>query len=365
MHSLRKLALRPIGIRLRLGAAVLMVASPLALTMVLVLRDAHDLLQQRMIERVGASARAARAEIDEWVARSGPRLQAIAARVDVGAEGSDCEEGVAGTGLIDIVELVVVADLAGNLRCASTPLHRAVSVADFRFFQTARNAPEPRASGPIRSRISGDPILPVAMTVAGPDGRPAAVIGLGLDLQKILARERAMHGFPDSILTLWDEDGEILARAPDRDRLVGRRLESSAVARTLASLTGNSHQFEAVAPDGRVKMFVAERIELPEARLWLTAGIGVPTRFGGIGTSIDTAIGLCLAILAASALLAVVWSEVSLCRPLRALAAALEDERRFTKARRVCSRSGVTELNRIGAALAGQTRGPEKPASPT
>lgn len=103
---------------------------------------------------------------------------------------------------------------------------------------------------------------------------------------------------------------------------------------------------------------MAGRIDLPGFVAWLVAGVPSEEVFSAGQNIIHIGVVLCLVMFLVGVLMAAAWSEVSLSRPLRALAAAARGSGSPEGARRACAASGILEFVELSILLPAPHEGP-------
>lgn len=145
----------------------------------------------------------------------------------------------------------------GRIVCSGVPLSNAVNVADRSYFRRAIEARGFAVGDYQIGRITGVPVLVLAHPVYDGEGGLRAVLYAALNLEwlnQFAARAELQAG---ASMTVLDDTGRVLARAPDGDGWVGRRAPESSVlaegyeetegAITLAPGPGGERQLYAIA----------------------------------------------------------------------------------------------------------------------
>jgi len=143
----------------------------------------------------------------------------------------DQDEAVCGTMLAHLLQgysgytALGVAAVDGTVTCSAPPVAGRVTLADRPIFQQVLATRRAAVGEYVIGRASGRPSIGVALPITGADGSVAGVIYTALDPRDLSARlASAMLLPPGASVTLLDRNNVILARQPDPDAWVGRRL---------------------------------------------------------------------------------------------------------------------------------------------
>ncbi len=351
------------GIRARLILIVLLAMLPLA---ALIIFDADSNLEdarERTRSDLRAIAANASRDMRTQVTGASLLLQALAGVPAVRhATAPACTELLA-----DIVKqsqrlnsaFVVSGD--GHLLCGSVASAEALDFADREWLRRALALRAPTIGKPVMGRVSRTAVLPYAWPILGADGRVERVLVVGIALggfRELFHREDSLPGMT---MLIWDEEGRILYRDPDRAQLTGS-LQADAPLIAAARGAKDGDYQEALGLDGVPWIFAISR----PASL---AGSGLTLAFGIAKAQVDTAADhalrrdLVALVLLAGAVFALVWrvSEKSVRLPVMRLAEASARLRAGDLTARVAEPvpSGeigilMTEFNATGAVLQAQ-----------
>ena len=102
-------------------------------------------------------------------------------------------------------ETILVTDAQGRVFAdGSTGKHVGMSVADREYFQKARNG-EPNVATPVKSKISGQPVIPICAPVLSPTGENlgtvSTVVKIGFLSEKFLSVKMGKTGYPFMVST--------------------------------------------------------------------------------------------------------------------------------------------------------------------
>jgi diguanylate cyclase (GGDEF)-like protein/PAS domain S-box-containing protein len=267
-----------IGIRGRLVLLVLGLGVPFL--GYIVYNAAEQLARERAVakERSLAFARIVAARIDDYVGDVNQLLATLSYTVPT-APGSAAENDALlrrlGPNLPSHVNNVAVWDLAGNNVGSLDPVLRAhpFSVADRSYFRAALGGGELAVEAPIVSRSNGEAIVQFARAVHRGE-TAVGVVSASIQLkqmQSLLNPEGALPS--DSVITVMNQRGIIVARSIDPDRWIGQSIATQhGIMEGIAQREGVSES------EGRVLDSVARLGGFSTARSvqWFVY-VGVPT----------------------------------------------------------------------------------------
>jgi signal transduction histidine kinase/DNA-binding response OmpR family regulator len=196
---------------------------------------------------------------------------------------------------------LAAVDLTGNTICSSEPAPRP-SVANLPFFKRALKAPNRLAIGDYwQNPVTKAKMIHFAMHFVGKDGHPDGMVVAALDLGW-LSPHLADRGLaPGASILIADRDGNIIARLPHPEVLVGKNMRRTHE----AIMDGNKAGWEeAVGVDGKARIFGYVPAALPPYGLFLSAGLSKDEAFADIDHATSRGemliiAGLLVAILAA------------------------------------------------------------------
>ncbi|MDQ0314567.1 bifunctional diguanylate cyclase/phosphodiesterase [Amorphus orientalis] len=126
---------------------------------------------------------------------------------------------------LNFVQRIFVIDETGTLRADSgDPDPPGISFADRDFFAAHRDDPgrEAFVGQPVTGRLTGSPNLPVTRRFANSLGEFGGVVGFALDLEAMRPALLENRPTSDTVVAIFHDDGTMLLRAPDPERVTGR-----------------------------------------------------------------------------------------------------------------------------------------------
>jgi C4-dicarboxylate-specific signal transduction histidine kinase/ActR/RegA family two-component response regulator len=246
--------------------------------------------------------------------------------------------------------LVAAADASGHVFCASGPTSFA-AVTDQPFFQRAmllKGADQVAVGNYWANPTTGQKAIHFAHPFYDEAGQIAGVVFVGLDLDWLSDHLKDRGLTPSQSILIADREGNIIARLPHPEQLVGKNMRKSHEGIMDGDTTGWE---EAAGVDGVTRIFGYVPAQLPPYDLFLSAGQEKDDAFAAIdnasirGISL-IAIGFLLAICTA-------WwcGRIFVQRPIARLldVAMLWGEGDY--AARVPRKDSGSELDRLGVAF--------------
>ncbi len=160
----------------------------------------------------------------------------------------------------------------GELYCEGRGSGRRLNVADREYFQRALQADSPVVGEPVVGRITGSPVLSVALAVRDAAGRPRAVLVAALDLRAFGQVFVRAHTQPDLGFSLWGARGTLVAHYPDVELFAGKVFPDSPIARFAATgQDGTSGEIPGL--DGITRVYGLARPPVEGSGLRVTVGL--------------------------------------------------------------------------------------------
>ena len=134
---------------------------------------------------------------------------------------------------------LMLADPNGNVLCKSNTVPGSDNVADRHYFKEALASRELIAGEAIMGRTSKRWVLPFAISVRDQQGRIKGVMEASLDLGWIEAEFARGKYPPEARIGLIDNEGNVLARYPDPENLIGKNISQIPFFKALMAVRGN------------------------------------------------------------------------------------------------------------------------------
>ena len=169
----------------------------------------------------------------------------------------------------------------GELFCDSLRTGRQLNLSDRAYFRKAMESPG-LALEPAFGRLTGLGVMQAAMASRDPAGQVRFVMLVSINLDRIARSVIATQPYPDTVLTMFDREGVVLAAtgtappAADRPRLLGRSIASSRLGQfALTARDGETAEF--AGPSGVTRAWAAAGLP-PAWNTGLKLTLGVPTQ---------------------------------------------------------------------------------------
>ena len=243
--------------------------------------------------------------------------------------------------------LLAAADVDGNIFCASSPLSYS-SVADQPFFKRAMAIDGLAVGNYWKDPTTGQKMIHFAERFHDPEGHVAGIVFAALDLDWLSEHLKERGLSPTSSILIADREGNIIARLPHPESLVGKNMRQSHEAIMDGDTTGTE---EAKGVDGIVRIFGYVPAQLPPYDLFLAAGQSKAEAFAAIDAASVRGISLIMLGLLLALYAAWMGGRIFIRRPIeRLLQAATEWSNGNYEARTQLKDTG-SEIGRLGAAF--------------
>lgn len=213
-----------------------------------------------------------------------------------------------------------VIDADGILRCSALPLAGRVDLSDRDYFREAMRTRAFAIGGYQIGRVTGKGSINLAYPVLDASGKVQAVVYIALDLSALTDRLIETTSLPEgSILTIMDNHGTILARQPDPEKWVGKKLPGAPVIRSILA-HGKEGSAEITGIDGVERLHVFKPIYSTAVKqVYVIAGIPTAAVYADANALLLRALLLMTLTTAAVVVLAWVGGRVLILRPANAL----------------------------------------------
>jgi signal transduction histidine kinase len=243
--------------------------------------------------------------------------------------------------------LLGAADANGNIFCSSAPLSYA-SVADQPFFKRAIATDGLAVGNYWKDPKTGEKMIHFAQRFLDPDGKVAGIVFAGLDLDWLSEHLRERGLSPTASILIADREGNIIARLPHPEALVGKNMRKSHE----AIMDGDKAGWEeAKGVDGIVRIFGYVPAQLPPYDLFLSAGLSKADAFAPIDAA--TVRGISLIMLGLLLALYAAWlgGRFFIRRPIDGLLRASTEWSNGNYAARADIKDTGSEIGRLGRAF--------------
>src|SRR5215831_15855747 len=241
--------------------------------------------------------------------------------------------------------LLGAADIDGRVFCASEPTSFS-SVANEPFFSRAMAQTGLAVGNYWVDPANGRKMIHFAERFDGSDGRIAGVVFVGLDLAWLSDHLKERGLSPTASILIADREGNIIARLPNPDALVGKNMRKSHE----PIMDGDEAGWEeAVGVDGTTRIFGYVPPALPPRDFFLSAGQSKAEAFAAIDSATARGIGLIALGLLAATIAAVVGGRRFLLEPINGLIRFATEWRNGSYDARVKVRHPASEIGHLGA----------------
>src|SRR5437868_1610642 len=239
------------------------------------------------------------------------------------------------------------ADDAGNVFCSSGPIMEP-SVAETEFFKRSITGDGLAVGNFFIDPNTGEKMIHFAERFYGANGKVAGVVFAGLDL-KWLAEHLKERGLTSSqSILIADRLGNIIARLPNGDALVGKNMRKSHE----EIMDGNTAGWEeAAGVDGIMRIFGYNPVSLPPRDFFLSAGQSKAEAMEPIEAATKRGIFLILLGLLAAMYLAWIGGRRFIKRPINNLLEGTGEWGRGNYEARVEIDDSASEIGRLGHAF--------------
>jgi signal transduction histidine kinase len=239
------------------------------------------------------------------------------------------------------------ADAQGHIFCSSAPLTYA-SVADQPFFKRAMTTDGLAVGNYWADQATGQKMIHFAQRYRNADGQVAGIVFAALDLDWLSEHLRERGLSPTSSILIADREGNIIARLPHPETLVGKNMRKSHEAIMDGDTTGWE---EASGVDGIVRIFGYVPAQLPPYDLFLAAGLSKAEAFAPIDAASLRGISLIMLGLLLALYAAYQGGRIFIRRPIEGLLAAATEWSNGNYEARATLKDSHSEIGRLGTAF--------------
>jgi signal transduction histidine kinase len=243
--------------------------------------------------------------------------------------------------------LLAAADTEGRIFCSSAPITYS-SVADQPFFQRAMRQDGLAVGNYWADPATGRRMIHFAVKFDDGNGRTAGVVFAGLDLRWLSEHLKERGLSPTSSILIADREGNIIARLPNPEKLVGKNMRKGHA----EIMDGNTAGWEeAVGVDGVTRIFGYVPAALPPRDFFLSAGQSKAEAFAAIDEATWRGVALIGFGLLAATLAAILGARKFVREPIRGLLKVAAEWRNGNDEARVRVSDPGSEIGHLGAAF--------------
>src|SRR6266850_4286015 len=239
------------------------------------------------------------------------------------------------------------ADIAGRVFCVSGPTSFSW-VTDQPFFTRALAQPELAVGNYWIDPVGNQRMIHFAERFEDGNGRIAGVVFAGLDLAWLSDHLKERGLSPTASILIADREGNIIARLPRPELLVGKNMRTSHE----PIMDGDEAGWEeAVGVDGTTRIFGYVPATLPPKDFFLSAGQSKAEAFAEIDSATQRGVELILAGFLAAIYAAWAGGRKFIRRPIEGLLKVTAEWRRGNYEARARLEDRASEIGRLGAAF--------------
>jgi signal transduction histidine kinase/HAMP domain-containing protein len=216
-----------------------------------------------------------------------------------------------------------VIDADGTLRCSALPHADRVDLADRDYFREALRTQSFAIGDYQIGRVTGKSTTNIGYPVLDAAGHPRAVVFIALDVGTLanqLIKTAALT--EGSTLTILNSRGMILARHPEPEKWVGKKLPNAAVLRAILDGRGGD-TLEGAGVDGVERLYTFAPFYSTAANsVYVSAGIPTDAVYAEANSRLMRAAVLMILITGAAIVLARMGSQALVLKPAAALMSA-------------------------------------------
>ena len=241
-------------------------------------------------------------------------------------------------------------NLSGDAICANKPLPAPVSAAGQLWLRQVLSTHAFAMGDYQLGSPPAQPTIAFGYPVTGSNGELLAVVSSGLDLGHLTETASTLPLPLDSLATVFDQRGVILARSVDAAAWIGKSLPNSAVLET--ALAGGAAVMDGLAADDVPRLYAFTPVAGPGGSL-AYLGIGRPE--AAVYGPPDAALARSLAIAGGLAVVALalagLWSRQTLVRPMQGLLSATDRLAQGDLSARARAEPAGSEFDRLATAI--------------
>jgi signal transduction histidine kinase len=249
---------------------------------------------------------------------------------------------------VPYLKTIAAIDMEGRVVCRQSPVPPELRLTDRSYFREALESGVFLVGDYTESRISGRPVLPMAMPLQNPDGKTIGVLAAALDLGWLgdQLRERALP--KNGSLTVADRNGVIIAREPLPERFVGTRIPDGFIHLVNAPEPGT---MTVVSQDGTRRVLGYMPVGFTPKDIYVSAGVSTDQEFAAIDRAAQRGVALILAGLVLALSAAWAAGRYFISQPVMQLMGAVRAWRKGDYSVRTSVPTGSGEFETLAAAF--------------
>lgn len=337
------------GRMLSMGMVVII---PCIVLIVLMLIETNSARQSIRNEGLRAEAQVVAVDLSRTIASVEDMMfTAVASGQLPGTRLGKCPEILSDiAGNYDLFTGLTVFTTGGTMVCSTGAVSQTASVADRDYFKAALQTKSVQLGAATIGRLSGRPLVPVAVQYDGPSGTIEGVLVTGVDLQRFLDSIARQPTISVHDLMLWNADGVLLARSPVAGEMIGKTLPDGLREAFLDGLRGAILVPKIPGHEGP-HVFATAAVESLGQTVFVTVGEAADALYGDSrGVAIRSIVGITL-LLALVLLAGFLISTWAVRHPVARLVNVAERIARGESGVRAGEIGGADELRRLGEAF--------------
>jgi signal transduction histidine kinase/ActR/RegA family two-component response regulator len=249
---------------------------------------------------------------------------------------------------VPYLKTIAAIDMEGRVVCRQSPAPPGLRFTDRSYFREALESGVFLVGDYTESRLSGRPVLPMAMPLQNPDGKTIGVLAAALDLGWLgdQLRERALP--KNGSLTVADRNGVIIAREPLPERFVGTRIPDDFMHLVNAPEPGT---MTVVSQDGTRRVIGYMPVGITPKNIYVSAGVSTDQEFAAIDRATQRGFALILAGLVLALSTAWAAGRYFISQPVMQLMGAVKTWQKGDYSVRASVPAGSGEFETLAAAF--------------
>lgn len=354
MNFFTKFAPQLTSIRSRLMLLVTLSLVPVALVLIYSAMENRRITGEQAVNNLATIVELVNSDFQDAINASSQLLTSLALTPDKWLTASaQCNQQLANlskqfAGYTNIFSI----NADGDVICTATGTSSSVNLMDRDYIENALSGSAVTVGQPVKGRVSGQKVMPIALSLNGAGGEIVGAVGVSINLSQFLDFNAQAHGLNAQNLgnvtsTLWQPDGTILARAPDPLSLTGKQASDSDLFLTLVDNLDTTRTMELRGLDNEPRWYAFSEVGGDEYKILLSVGLPTVELFA----EVDAIFWRTISILGVVSLLVIIaaWfvGEIAVRRPVSRLANLAEQVSKGQRGIRVGEIHGAIELRKL------------------